>query len=294
MSLRNLLFFSVSIACLFAYSCNKHNSNPRPLGTPPPTDTTITTTVGTMNINLTLLDPGGNASPVFTNYPNNGAFSTEFFPTLNSARVTFQNYPGNYAYWLFPGAGLYKLHIQQNAVDTVDCTHMDTVISLVFPRPVVFSIIPRYSQFIGIFDTTDLTKVIAFADSAQAYGLIGVDFQYPNIPVQKYEMSFVAFYNGSSLDTLHYYGYSNSVPSSMPFPSLLGIGLPNTQADDFSLSYPNNKPSYYQVFLSNALINYSLWVNPDSSTVHPRTSKGLALVTILHTLPILPRFKPDT
>src|SRR5579863_869374 len=101
---------------------------------------------------------------IFTNFPNNDFNDAQTIPVANSVLIKYGNYVGNYAYFLLPTAGLYNLHTQVNAADTVDCTHMDTAILLTFNRPQPFTVDGLYSTFIGIPDTTDLTKIIAFSD----------------------------------------------------------------------------------------------------------------------------------
>src|ERR1700722_10144664 len=56
------------------------------------------------------------ATPVwfFTNYPNNQFGNITADPSYGNLKVDYQNYAGNYAYLLFPGAGLYSLHMQVN------------------------------------------------------------------------------------------------------------------------------------------------------------------------------------
>ena len=137
----------------------------------------------------------------FTNYPNNEPNGSGADPTDHSIEVTYQNYNGNYAYMLFPQAGLYNLHLQQNTVDSVDCSHLDTAVQLTFSRPVPFTEISISSTLWGILDTTDLSRAIGFTDYTQTSTKSGVDYEYAPLPMQKYEMDYYANYSNSDMVT---------------------------------------------------------------------------------------------
>jgi hypothetical protein len=159
--------------------------------------------------------------------------------------------------------------MQINASDTVDCTHMDTAIFVTFDRPEPFFIEPGYDTLIGIFDTTDLTKVIGMTDFSLFAGLpTDVDFEYPKIPVQKYELSLTAI-NGSKNDTLHYYGISNTIPKTLPLPLEADFDISSANIDNFSVTFTGNKPSYYFTLLGSRNVSVTIYSCPDSSTMHP-------------------------
>jgi hypothetical protein len=205
---------------------------------------------------------------LFTNFYNNSPGYIGVSPADNTVEVHYNNYPGNYAYLLIPSAGLYNLHMQSNAIDTVDCTHMDTAASLTFDRPEPFTINSGFSSFIGIFDTTDLTKVIGLSDYSLAPpSRFGVDLEYPNIPVQKYEMSFSA--TNASNDALDYYQYSSTLPKTLPLPKEADFNISSAQNDNFVVTFPGNKPTYYFVQLISSNTTVTLYSRPDSSTMHP-------------------------
>jgi hypothetical protein len=206
---------------------------------------------------------------VFTNYPDNIPTSSSANLTNNSITINYLNYAGNYAYLLLPEAGLYNLHMLSNASDTVDCTHMDTAISLTFNRPTAFTVSSVSSPFNGIPDTTDLTKIIAFNTIYSAASRPGVDFEYPNIPVQKYEL-FVNATNASN-DNIGFYCYTSTIPLTLPFPDESAYSLASTQNDNFEVTFPGAKPTYFQTTWSNPNIYLNMYAPSDSGTLHPVT-----------------------
>ena len=206
---------------------------------------------------------------VFTNYPDNSATGSQASPTNNTIALNYLNYTGNYAYLILPSVGLYNLHMQTNAIDTVDCSHLDTAIALTFNRPSPFTVSSLYSSFLGIPDTTDLTKVMAFTSLYTATNRPGVDLQYPNVPVQKYELNVNA--TNASNDNIGYYCYTNTIPLTLPFPAETDYSLSSTQNDNFSVSFPNAAPTYYAAYLSSPNILMAIYAPSDTTTIHPVT-----------------------
>ena len=144
---------------------------------------------------------------------------------------------------------------------------MDTVSSITFDRPEPFTIQPIFT-FIGIFDTTDLTKVIGLSDfNAAAPSRPGVDFEYPKIPVQKFELWFTAL--NASNDLLNYYGISSSIPKMLPLPKEADFNISSAQKDNFSVTFPGNKPTFYFTMLTGSNISLTIYARPDSGTIHP-------------------------
>jgi len=205
----------------------------------------------------------------FTNYPYNEG-STVTDPLNNDVSLSYQNYAGNYAYFLLPSVGLYSLHMQTSPSDTVDCSHLDTAISLTFNRPQPFTVSSLYSSFIGIPDTTDFTKIIAFTDPILAApSRPGVDLEYPKVPVQKYEL-YVNATNASN-DAVGYYCYSDSVPLTLPLLQESDYVITSTQNNNFSVTFPGVKPSYYLTVWTDSAISLVIYGPPDSGTLHPLT-----------------------
>jgi hypothetical protein len=217
---------------------------------------------------------------MFTNYPYNEFNGTNFDPTDGTLQVYYNNFGGNYAYLLFPQAGLYNLHLQQNASDTVDLTHMDTAIAVTFNRPTPFTINMQDFIFFGFPDTTNKTRIFDFTDILQYYSYpAGVDLEYPGIPMEKYEM-YVGARNPEN-DELGYYYYGNSIPMTLPFPTESNYTLSSTQPDNFTVSFSGSSPTYYRAGYSGANIRLYIFAPPDSSTLHPLsflTSKNSKLL----------------
>ena len=205
----------------------------------------------------------------FTNYPNNEFNGSEADPTDRNIEVTYQNYNGNYAYMLFPQAGLYSLHLQKNTVDSVDCSHLDTAVQLTFNRPVPFTEEPIASTLWGILDTTDLSQAIGFTDYTETSTRSGIDFEYAPVSVQKYEMDYYATYSNN--DVVNCFAYTNTLPQTLPLVQESDFSISSAQTDNFSVTFPNTKPTFYQVAVSDSSLTYSIYLSPDSSTVHPLT-----------------------
>jgi len=207
----------------------------------------------------------------WSNYVLSGKTGATADPTNRTLQVGFDNYQGDYSYLLFPNTGLYSLHKQKNAIDSIDCSHLDTAVQLTFSRPVPFTA-PNYGiALYGLLDTTDLTKVISFADWEQISSKPGVDFEYaPTSLVQKYEMWYTA--TESNNDQIFYYSLSKILPQSLPLPQGNDFSTSSTKADNFSVTFPNKNFSYYELSLSaDTTIRYKVYISPDSSTVHPVT-----------------------
>jgi hypothetical protein len=210
---------------------------------------------------------------LFTNFPWNVFTNAVTSVSPNYVSINYNNYAGNYAYFLLPSAGLYNLHIQVNAADTVDCTHMDTAISLTFNRPQPFTVNSQLSTFIGIPDTTDLTKIIGFTYfNAAPPSRAGVDFEYPNIPVQKYELDVLA--TNANNDNMSYYYLGDSIPLTLPFFQESDFSVTSTVNTNFTVSFPNTQPTYYATSWRDSSLVMVIYSPADSGTQHP-----LALLT---------------
>lgn len=203
----------------------------------------------------------------FSNNPWNGLSGMSIFSN-SQVQVTYENYPGNYAFFLLPQNGLYNLHTQLHTDDSVDCSRLDTTTQLTFNRPVPFTASP-YSELYGIFDTTDLSRVIAFTDDVQPYSRPGVDYEYAPIPtIQKYEMKYYATLPNT--DQISIYAYGKTLPQKLLRPMGNDFSVSSAQTDIFTVTFPNTKPTYYNLYLkADSTIQYWMYVPSDSATVHP-------------------------
>jgi len=207
---------------------------------------------------------------LFTNYPWNEFSGAGIDPYANSVSVTYNRYPGNYAYFLLPGAGLYSLHMQVNARDTIDCSHLDTAVALTFNRPEPFTVSALYSSFIGIPDTTDMTKVISFSDFfLAAPSRPGVDLEYPNIPVQKYELNVYA--TNASNDAVGYYCYTNEIPLTLPLVKESDFTISSSTDANFSVTFSGTKPSYYRTYWKSDSVYWDIISPDDAGSFDPTT-----------------------
>jgi len=214
---------------------------------------------------------GPNDSVCFTSYPSySGGEGMVTSPNNHYVTVSYNGDFGNLHYLLFPQVGLYNIHNQQNAIDSVDCTHLDTAVMLTFNRTVPFTS-AGYSSLYGIFDTTDLSKAISFTSLISPCTKAGVDFEYPPIIVQKYEMNYFATYSNN--DQLNYYAYTNTLPQTLPLPQASDFSISSAQIDNFNITFPNTKPTNYQIVLgADTTLNYTMYVSPDSAAaLHPLT-----------------------
>lgn len=189
-------------------------------------------------------------------------------PSHHTIRYTYTGSTGNYAYLLFPQLGLCKLHLQQHAVDSVDCTTMDTAVALTFNRPFPFTTLVGASTLYAIPDTNDLANVISYTSILQPIGQ-GLDFQYDPFPAEKYEMNYLA--NNNDNDFLYYYAYTKTLPNTLPLFQSSDYSVSSSQSDNFSVTFPGSRPSYYELAYGDTVLSYSLWASPDTTTLHPLT-----------------------
>jgi hypothetical protein len=206
---------------------------------------------------------------LFTSYPYNegGESYNQYDPSGPSLRVNYQLFGNNYAYLLLSQDGLYSLHRQINSIDTVDCSKMDTALSLTFDRPYPFTIDNESSSFFGLPDSTDLTDIISFTDILVSSARPGVDFEYPNVPVQKYEMTLYG--ETGTNDGLYYYFYGSQLPHTLPFPVESDFSITSTQPSNFSVSFANTNHTYYYTGWLSASVILDIYAPPSLSSFQP-------------------------
>jgi hypothetical protein len=145
---------------------------------------------------------------------------------------------------------------------------MDTAATLTFNRPFPFTSIVGASTLYAIPDTNDLTKIISFSNPAGSIGQ-GFDFEYAPIPVEKYDMNYLA--TNDNNDILNYYAYTDTLPKTLPLLQTSDYSISSSDPDNFSVTFPGSRPSYYQLTYINFSLSYTVWVSPDSATMHPLT-----------------------
>jgi hypothetical protein len=210
---------------------------------------------------------------LFTNFPGN-EFTALSLTAGNILQVDYDQSAGNYAYLLLPSAGLYNLHMPASPADTVDLTNMDTALSLTFTRPYPFTVVQAGSSFIGIPDTTNLNQIIGFSSIFQPYSRPGVDFEYPKVTVEKYELYVAAV---DSTGDYGYYYYGSNIPTTLPLAKASDFSIASNQASGFSVSFPGTAPSYYLTQWNSANVTLYMYASPDSGSFKP-----LSWLTSLH------------
>jgi hypothetical protein len=203
---------------------------------------------------------------LFTNFPGNEFTGLNL--SGNILQVYYNQSAGNYAYLLMPTVGLYNLHMPTSTADTVDLTNMDTALSLTFNRTYPFTVVQAGSSFIGIPDTTNLNQIIGFSSIFQPYSRSGVDFEYPKVTVEMYELYVAA---EDSTGDYGYYYYGSNIPTTLPFPRASDFLITSKQASGFSVSFPGTMPSYYRTQWNSASVIMSIYASADSGSQKPLT-----------------------
>ena len=184
--------------------------------------------------------------------------------------LSYQRFAGSYNYFAIPGSspGLYKLYLPAGDHDTLDCNHLDTLVSLNFNRSgaAPYTLSFPSTSFLAIPDTTNFLKSIDLIANAYFAPFPHADLVFPKEPMQKYELSLAAIL--STNDNVRYYSYSKNLPAAPVFPSASSFSVNSTTIDNFSVSFTGTKPSYYQTSWSNGTVYVNLCSSPDSSTVH--------------------------
>jgi hypothetical protein len=221
--------------------------------------------------------PSRQASLVYTNIPLNqpniymndyvgaNGFSQISTPP-NSYGFTYTQYgSNNYMYLLFSGTGLYNFHIPRGLADTVDLSHIDTAVTLNFNVPVGYTV--TGSQLIGIMDTTDFGRSVILYDNTIFPGQ--PDMEYPRKLVQKYE-PYIYANNGNGKNYFVYYGYGDSIPSTLPIPNLSqAYTISSSLSTNFSVKFGSASPSAYSSTWNSTGVRWTLYCSPDSTTLNP-------------------------
>jgi hypothetical protein len=170
----------------------------------------------------------------------------------------------NYLYLLFPGSGLYNFHIPKGLTDTVDISHMDTAVTVNFKMPPGYTV--TSSTLLGIMDTTDPGRTLMLYTNV----LTGSpDMVYPRKLVQKYE-PYINANNGVGKNYFSYYGYGDSIPSTLPIPDLSeAYTISSSKNTNFSVKLGAVNASYYSTTWNGTGIHFTLVCPPDSTTINP-------------------------
>jgi len=205
---------------------------------------------------------------VFSAGPFNSQYSGSYpGTTLN---LSYRRYSGNYNYFAAPGLGpgLYKLYVPAGDNDTLDCNHLDTLVSINFDRSgaPAYSIDLSSSLFFAIPDTTNFLKSIDLIGGAYTDPFPHADLVLPREAMQKYELVLAA--NLSSNDAVRYYCYGRNLPTAPAFPSASSFSVNSTAADNFSVSFTGTKPSYCMTSWQSGTLYVNLYSRSDSTNIH--------------------------
>ena len=209
--------------------------------------------------------PNSNNFMFSQNYISENGGSDTIDQSNHTVALSYIQTPGNYAYALFPVAGLYNFHLPKWISDTVDCTTLDPAVTLNFPPS------PNYvfymSQLYGYLDTTNVNKSLWLYNYFVNPLWTLPDLEYPPALIQKYALQTI--WTSANQETVNTYTYSGTVPSSfvLPDPNAYSIGA--NQVSNFSVSFTGPKPTYYYTSWQNAAIIWTLYASPDSASLQP-------------------------
>ena len=198
---------------------------------------------------------------------------TGYDNVANTVSVGYNRFANAYNYLLLQYSDLYTLYKPQSDDDTIDLTHLDTAVKVLFNRPYPYTIIFYGSQnptmLVGLPDTTDLSQAILFSAIGHqlTYSSDGADFEIPKMAMQKYELRLDATISNN--DQVYFYSYANSIPATPVFLDPNSFTVLSTQSDSFSINFTAIHPSYYYTQWSTNNVTLQLWASPDSNTVHP-------------------------
>jgi hypothetical protein len=180
-----------------------------------------------------------------------------FGPTNGYLNLSYTEYnPGNYLYLLFPSSGLYNFHIPKGTNDTVDLSHLDTVISFNFTKPAEYTV--NFVELNGILDTADFTQSVSLYNQEQIPGL--PDVEYPGKLVQTKELYVSASKaNGGSAD---YYGYGDTVAKTLPFTDESAYNISASLNTNFSVGFTAVHPTDWSTEWSNTAVRFTTTASP--------------------------------
>jgi hypothetical protein len=190
-------------------------------------------------------------------------------PVNGYLNVTYSQYaPHNYLYLLLPQAGLYNFHAPAGPADTVDLSHMDTVVSLNFNKPSAYTITD--ASLNGILDTADYSKSVFLYNTIAGLP----DVEYPRKLVQKMELLVSASKPDSGYAS--YYSYSDSVPGTLPFQDENAYKISSASSSNFTVGFTTAHPTIYSAYysnnsnLDNSTLRYAINASPDSTHLDPQ------------------------
>jgi hypothetical protein len=232
--------------------------------------------------NLSYYAPAGRpatntvASMVYLNMPNtnNTLFSdnTGTSPIADTIDIfkklfiaSYYQVPGNYAYMICAPVGLYSMHIPKGLRDTVDCTHLDTAVSVTFTPPSYYSF--SNSSLIGYPDTTNInTSLYLYSYWVNPLWTLP-DLWYPTKYFQKFSLqtNFVS----TNKELVSAYSYTSNITPNIAYPNPNSYTIGSNQNNHFSVTFSGAKPTYYYTAWQDSTLAWTLYASPDSTTINP-------------------------
>ena len=171
----------------------------------------------------------------------------------------------NYAYLQVPNLGLFSFQPIQTANDTVSLTHMDTTIKARLTKGAPTQLVVCFLS--GYMDTTDMTKYLELY--RWKYRLSADSIQYPSksvVPVQKYFL-YASSMSAIRNESYDYMAYSDTVPTTLPYPGTLIYVINSRLNTNFSISFLQ-KPTRYTTAWATGNIRMEVDAPPDSTTLN--------------------------
>jgi hypothetical protein len=173
--------------------------------------------------------------------------------------------PGNYAYLLCPTTGQYKMVIPDQPNETVDCSTMDQAATGTFTPSSYFT--HYFTNIYGYTDSTNQNSQIwlYIFDSILVNTL--PQLEYPTKNIQKYAVT-AAFSHGI-YELAQWYACSDTVNTNITYPDPSSYTLAATQNTHFAVNWNATKPTYYTTYWGDAIVSWTVYASPDSTTLNP-------------------------
>lgn len=190
-------------------------------------------------------------------------------PTLTINYTRLGDYP---VYLLFTANGQYNFYTPRTTADTIKNPVLDTA---QFIKPALAAEYTTVAQLSlnAYLDTTNFVNSVSLLPFTWGQNLLTQGLLVPKQPfIEKYELSTTLFGNA---DNATFYSYADSVPSVFPIPDPSYYSLASTQLNDFSVTFPKTKPTFYITTWSIGNISWNIVTSSDSTTLHPQQSLPL-------------------
>ena len=148
---------------------------------------------------------------------------------------------------------------------TVDCTNMDTAVSISFNESANYS--PYEISLYGMTDSTDPHSYMDLYSYRSDPKTQNPPLVYPPKYIQRYWLT--AEFAGNNNDYFTAYSFGNNISSTVTYPDPNFYAITSTQNNNFSVTFSAAKPSQYSTYWQSASIHWTLYSSPDSATINP-------------------------